>query len=68
MRYSAGMHVHLQGGMGAGRGALLRGEKVMRDADLAELYGVETGALNRAVKRNSSVSRPTSCFSLRTTN
>ena len=33
---------------------LLRGEKVMLDNDLAELYGVETGALNRAVKRNSS--------------
>jgi len=32
---------------------LIRGQKVMLDADLAELYGVETGALNRAVKRNS---------------
>jgi hypothetical protein len=31
---------------------LLRGQKVMLDADLAVLYGVETGALNRAVKRN----------------
>jgi hypothetical protein len=31
---------------------LIRGQKVMLDADLAELYGVETGALNRAVKRN----------------
>ena len=30
----------------------LRSEKVMLDRDLAELYGVETGALNRAVKRN----------------
>ena len=30
----------------------VRGEKVMLDADLALLYGVETGALNRAVKRN----------------
>ena len=30
----------------------IRGEKVMLDTDLAELYGVETGALNRAVKRN----------------
>ena len=28
------------------------GEKVLLDADLAMLYGVETGALNRAVKRN----------------
>jgi hypothetical protein len=31
---------------------LVRGEKVMLDADLADLYGVETKALNRAVKRN----------------
>lgn len=31
---------------------LLRGQKVMLDADLAELYGVETGALKRAVQRN----------------
>jgi hypothetical protein len=31
---------------------LVRGEKVMLDTDLAALYGVETGALNRAVKRN----------------
>jgi hypothetical protein len=31
---------------------LIRGHKVMLDADLARLYGVETKALNRAVKRN----------------
>ena len=31
---------------------LVRGEKILLDRDLAELYGVETGALNRAVKRN----------------
>ena len=31
---------------------LIRGQKVMLDSDLAELYGVETKALNRAVKRN----------------
>jgi hypothetical protein len=30
----------------------VRGEKVFLDADLAMLYGVETGALNRGVKRN----------------
>jgi hypothetical protein len=30
----------------------LRGQKVMLDADLADLYGVETKALKRAVKRN----------------
>jgi len=31
---------------------LIRGEKVLLDADLAELYGVETRALNQAVARN----------------
>lgn len=31
----------------------VRGQKIMLDSDLAGLYGVETGALNRAVKRNS---------------
>jgi hypothetical protein len=30
----------------------IRGHKVMLDADLAELYGVETKALNQAVRRN----------------
>ena len=32
---------------------LLRGQKVMLDFDLATLYGVPTGNLNRAVQRNS---------------
>jgi hypothetical protein len=31
---------------------LIRGEKVILDADLAELYGVETRVLVQAVKRN----------------
>lgn len=31
---------------------LIRGHKVMLDRDLAELYGVETFNLNKAVKRN----------------
>jgi len=30
----------------------LRGEKVLLDSDLAQIYGVPTKALNRAVKRN----------------
>jgi hypothetical protein len=30
----------------------LRGQKVMLDADLAELYGVNTRVLNQAVRRN----------------
>lgn len=32
---------------------LIRGHKVMLDADLAELYGVETKRLNEQVRRNS---------------
>jgi hypothetical protein len=31
---------------------LIRGQKVMLSHDLADLYGVQAGALNRAVKRN----------------
>ncbi len=31
---------------------LIRGQKVMLDSDLAELYGVETKSLNRQVSRN----------------
>lgn len=30
----------------------IRGQKVMLDSDLAELYGVETKRLNEQVKRN----------------
>jgi hypothetical protein len=31
---------------------LIRGKRVLLDSDLADLYGVETKRLNRAVKRN----------------
>ena len=31
---------------------LIRGEKVILDAELAELYGIENRALIQAVKRN----------------
>jgi hypothetical protein len=31
---------------------LIRGQKVMLDSDLAELYGVSTKVFNQAVKRN----------------
>lgn len=31
---------------------LIRGEKVMLDSDLADLFGIETKNLNKAVKRN----------------
>ena len=31
---------------------LIRGQKVMLDRDLAQLYGVETRVLNQAVRRN----------------
>ena len=36
----------------AGKIYFLRGQKVMLDRDLAELYGVETRVLNQAVTRN----------------
>lgn len=56
-------HLHYIHGMGrqlvtipddvlARRIFLIRGEKVMLDRDLAELYGVETKYLKRQVKRN----------------
>jgi hypothetical protein len=35
-----------------GKIVLVRGEKVLLDRDLAKLYGVTTGNLNKAVKRN----------------
>ena len=38
----------------AQRIVVLRGQRVMLDADLAELYGVETRVLNQAVRRNAS--------------
>jgi hypothetical protein len=31
---------------------LIRGQKVLLDRDLAEMYGVETRSLNHAVRRN----------------
>ena len=37
----------------ASRIFLVRGQKVMLDSDLAELYGVETRSLLQAVRRNS---------------
>lgn len=43
---------------------LVRGEKVMLDSDLAEIYGVETGALNRAAKRNEKRFPPDFMFQL----
>jgi len=39
--YSIERHIHL-----------IRGQKVMLDVDLADLYGVETRSLTQAVKRN----------------
>lgn len=41
----------------------LRGQRVMLDADLAVLYGVQTKVLVQAVKRNAARFRPTSCSS-----
>ncbi len=36
----------------SGKIYLIRGMRVMLDSDLSELYSVDTGQLNRAVKRN----------------
>ncbi len=41
---------------------LIRGLRVMIDADLAMLYGVTTKVLNQAVKRNKDRFREISCF------
>ncbi|MCY2992664.1 MAG: ORF6N domain-containing protein [Planctomycetota bacterium] len=43
---------------------LVRGEKVLLDADLAMLYGVTTGNLNKAVKRNQQRFPPDFIFQL----
>lgn len=47
-----------------GRIQVLRGQRVMIDADLAELYGVPTKALNQAVKRNANRFPPDFMFQL----
>lgn len=39
----------------------IRGQKVMLDRDLAELYGVDTKRLKEAVRRNKERSPRTSC-------
>jgi len=43
---------------------VVRGERVLLDEDLAELYGVETKALNRAVGRNAERFPPDFAFRL----
>lgn len=43
---------------------LIRGKKVMLDADLAKLYGVTTKVLNQAVKRNIDRFPPAFMFTL----
>lgn len=43
---------------------VIRGQQVMLDSDLAMLYQVETGALNRAVKRNIKRFPEDFCFQL----
>jgi len=42
---------------------LLRGQRVMLDADIAQLYGVATKRLNEQVKRNRDRIPQTSCSS-----
>ncbi len=43
---------------------VIRGQQVMLDRDLAELYGVETKRLNEAVKRNIDRFPENFCFQL----
>ena len=43
---------------------VIRGQQVMLDRDLAELYGVETKVLNQAVKRNKEWFPEEFCFQL----
>jgi len=49
----------------ASRIYLIRGEKVMLDSDLAELYGVPTHRLNEQVKRNIDRFPPDFAFQLK---
>jgi len=49
---SAGGRIPVATGLIERRIYFIRGQKVMLDADLAELYNVPTKALNQAVKRN----------------
>jgi hypothetical protein len=44
---------------------MFRDQRVMLDSDLAPLYGVPTGHLNRAVKRNASRFPPDFMFQLK---
>ena len=44
----------------------VRGLRVMLDSDIAAYFGVETGALNRAMKRNIKRFPPEFCFQLTT--
>lgn len=48
----------------ASRIYLIRGEKVMLDSDLAELYAILTGNLNKAVSRNADRFPPDFAFQL----
>ena len=42
----------------------IRGQRVMLDRDLAELYGVSAGNLNKAVKRNCLKTRSRTAFQI----
>jgi hypothetical protein len=42
---------------------ILRGQRVIIDSDLAQIYGVRTVRLNQQVRRNTDVSQRTSHFS-----
>lgn len=52
----------------SGRIHLVRGQRVMLDADLAELYGVSTKVSTRPSSATLNAFRPISCFSSRPRN
>jgi hypothetical protein len=45
-------HTSVQAGSIEDRILLVRGQRVILDSDLADIYGVQTKVLNQAVKRN----------------
>jgi hypothetical protein len=68
-RHAQSRHGHADGVIPieriASRIYLIRGEKVMLDSDLAELYGVSTAQLNQQVKRNIERFPPDFAFKLK---
>ena len=66
-RPTAAVAVELTPQAVADRIVTLRGVQVLLDSQLAEMYAVETKALNRAVKRNADRFPASFCFQLTAT-